>query len=101
VPSGKFVREKDRKDNAGYGRTEKKGAAAGDDVMDIKVHTGRFEGHLFKSLSKEDVQKLATNWKPEAEKKEKPSADDKRLLAALAEWDRREKAANDQIPMDY
>jgi hypothetical protein len=49
----------------------------------VKVHVGKFAGMELRDLQIEDITKLASNWLPTHEANKKPSADDKRLAAAL------------------
>jgi hypothetical protein len=94
TPSGKFVRMKDRppKDGqsatagqGGYRRTEQP-AAGGGDLLATKIHVGRCKGLEVRDLSPEQVGALISNWLPTAKANAKPTADDKRLIAALEAW---------------
>ncbi len=86
-PSGKFVRLKDRppKDTSGYRRAEQS-SGGGSDLLATKIHVGRCQGLEVRDLSPEQVEALVTNWLPVAKAKAKPTADDKRLIAALEHW---------------
>lgn len=108
APSGKFVRGKDRQANdqstsprpspqsgegaSGYRRTEQPRLEDGDQrpaVIDhaaVKVHVGRYTGIELRDLNLEAVQALCTKWLPTANANPKPTADDKRLIAALDWW---------------
>lgn len=86
-PSGKFVRMKDRppKDGNGYRRAEP-ASDSGGDLLATKIHVGRCKGLEVRDLSPEQVGALITNWLPTAKANAKPTADDKRLIAALEAW---------------
>lgn len=98
-PSGKFVRKKDRKEGAAQGEgASYRGAAkpseptpeaeavdgtqAGADWTRVKVHVGKHAGVELRDLDAEAIEKLIKNWLPKVDR-EKASADDKRLAAAL------------------
>ena len=90
--SGKFVRMKDRppKDGAGaqgggYRRAEPAGDTGGD-LLATKIHVGKCKGLEVRDLSPEQVGALVANWLPAAKANAKPTADDKRLIAALEYW---------------
>lgn len=93
-PSGKFVRMKDRQDQSGKqraesGNTYRRAEPAGDgggDLLATKIHVGRCKGLEVRDLSPEQVNALITNWLPKAKANAKPTADDKRLIAALEAW---------------
>jgi hypothetical protein len=100
-PTGKFVRKQDRekKDGAkGEEASYRKAAGsdeaaeagdavdktkAGEDWTKVKVHIGKHAGVELRDLDQEAIEKLLTNWIPVFEAANKPSADDKRLAAAL------------------
>lgn len=88
-PSGKFVRMKDRQaapaGQGGYRRTEQP-AGDGGDLLATKIHVGRCKGLEVRDLSPEQVGALIANWLPTAKANAKPTADDKRLIAALEAW---------------
>ena len=96
-PSGKYVRLKDRppKDGAGqaapagphggYRRAEQAGNSGGD-LLATKIHVGKCTGLEVRDLSPEQVGALIQNWLPTAKANAKPTADDKRLMAALEHW---------------
>jgi hypothetical protein len=92
--SGKYVRVKDRppKDATGYRRAEPAGDGGGD-LGATKIHVGKCKGLEVRDLSPEQVNALITNWLPTAKANAKPTADDKRLMAALEYW-RTANAAN-------
>ena len=106
-PSGKFVRMKDRppKDGAGaqgggYRRAEPAGDTGGD-LLATKIHVGRCKGLEVRDLSPEQVGALVANWLPTAKANAKPTADDKRLIAALEAWEVAQAATpadDDNIP---
>ena len=91
-PSGKFVRMKDRppKDGAGaQGGGYRRAEPAGDTSADLgatKIHVGKCKGLEVRDLSPEQVGALVANWLPTAKANAKPTADDKRLIAALESW---------------
>ena len=98
-PSGKFVRMKDRppKDTSGYRRTEQPAADAAD-LGATKIHVGKCKGLEVRDLSPEQVGALIANWLPMAKANAKPTADDKRLIAALESWQAAQKPADDDVP---
>ena len=96
-PSGKYVRMKDRppKDGAGqaaqggYRRAEGQRSEDGGQTSDLgatKIHVGKCKGLEVRDLSPEQVGALIQNWLPTAKANAKPTADDKRLIAALESW---------------
>ena len=99
-PSGKFVRVKDRQTqpgltaagqaapaghHGGYRRTQQAGDTSGD-LGATKIHVGKCKGLEVRDLSPEQVGALIENWLPTAKANAKPTADDKRLIAALESW---------------
>ena len=105
-PSGKYIRVKDRppKDGAvagqqsGYRRAEQP-ASGGGDLDATKIHVGRCAGLEIRDLAPGQVQALIESWLPTAKENSKPSADDRRLIAALEAWQAKQKpAANDDVP---
>jgi hypothetical protein len=93
-PSGKFVRMKDRPAapagngagaQGGYRRAEP-AADTGGDLLATKIHVGKCKGLEVRDLSPEQVGALVANWLPTAKANAKPTADDKRLIAALESW---------------
>jgi hypothetical protein len=96
-PSGKYVRVKDRppKDGGGYRRAEQPANDGGDHAA-VKIHVGRCKGLELRDLAPEQVQALVEKWLPTAKANAKPTADDRRLMAALEWWEAaREKEADD------
>ena len=95
--TGKYVRVKDRpaKDGGGYRRAEQPADGGGDHAA-VKIHVGRCKGLELRDLAPEQVQALVEKWLPTAKANAKPTADDRRLLAALEWWvAAREKEADD------
>jgi hypothetical protein len=92
--SGKFVRMKDRppKDGNGYRRAEQAGAQGagseeqGASLLATKIHVGKCKGLEVRDLSPEQVGALIERWLPTAKANAKPTADDRRLIAALEAW---------------
>lgn len=96
--TGKYVRVKDRpaKDGAGAtaggaapSGTYRRAQAApesGEDHLSVKIHVGRCKGLELRDLAPEQVQALIEKWLPTAKANAKPTADDKRLIAALEAW---------------
>ncbi|HOX59362.1 MAG TPA: hypothetical protein P5205_19530 [Candidatus Paceibacterota bacterium] len=102
-PSGKYVRVKDRppRDSgqrsegggqSGYRRAEQPGSEVGgqrpevSDHAAVKIHVGRCKGLELRDLAPEQVQALVEKWLPTAKANAKPTADDRRLMAALEWW---------------
>ena len=100
--TGKYVRVKDRppKDGAGagqqggYRRTEQPSGDSAD-LGATKIHVGRCKGLEVRDLAPEQVQALVENWLPTAKANAKPTADDRRLMAALDWWQAAQKPADD------
>lgn len=98
-PGGKYVRIKDRPDrndagggsSAGGSKAEYKNAPDSGEAREswqkCKVHVGQHKGVDLGDLDAEAVTKLIEKWLPRvgAEGQPKPTADDKRLKAALEE----------------
>jgi hypothetical protein len=93
-PSGKYVRLKDRATaspangagaQGGYRRVQSAGDDNGD-LLATKIHVGKCKGLEVRDLSPEQVGALIQNWLPTAKANAKPTADDKRLMAALEHW---------------
>lgn len=88
-PSGKFVRQKDRKKDgdSNYARVPGNGTGdtqtADNDWRHTKVHVGKHAGIELSELDRGAVEALIERWLPEAKALPKPKADDKRLIAAL------------------
>jgi hypothetical protein len=105
-PSGKFVRMKDRppKDGAGaQGGGYRRAEPAADTSADLgatKIHVGKCKGLEVRDLSPEQVGALVANWLPAAKANAKPTADDKRLIAALEYWHTANagKSESDDVP---
>ncbi len=98
-PSGRFVRMKDRppKDGNGYRRAEPAGAGNGD-LSATKIHVGKCKGLEVRDLSPEQVGALIEHWLPAAKANAKPSADDRRLIAALEAWQATQEKQDDNVP---
>jgi hypothetical protein len=110
-PSGKFVRTKPTGVGAnaagaagsggggqgGYRRAQQTEGASGD-LGGTKIHVGRCKGLEVRDLSPEQVQALIGNWLPGAKTSAKPSADDKRLIAALEWWQAEQEKLADNVP---
>jgi hypothetical protein len=108
-PSGKYVRMKDRPaapagngagaQGGGYRRAEQPAADAAD-LGATKIHVGKCKGLEVRDLSPEQVGALIANWLPAAKANAKPTADDKRLIAALESWQAAQtaKPADDDVP---
>jgi hypothetical protein len=100
--SGKYIRVKDRPaqpmangggtpggtngSNGTYRRAQPAQAEAGEDHQSVKIHVGRCKGLELRDLAPEQVQALIEKWLPTAKANAKPTADDKRLIAALEAW---------------
>jgi hypothetical protein len=105
--SGKFIRRKDKDaeggeqngggSGAGYRRAEGTGSGVVDHAA-VKVHVGKYKGIEMRDLNVEAVQGLAEKWLPGAKANAKPSADDKRLIAALDWWVAEQEKATDDVP---
>ena len=105
-PSGKFVRMKDRQaapagngagaQGGGYRRAEQPAADAAD-LGATKIHVGKCKGLEVRDLSPEQVGALIANWLPAAKANAKPTADDKRLIAALEWWAAAREGAADDV----
>jgi hypothetical protein len=101
--SGKYVRVKDRpaKETNGTNETYRRAQPApdaGGDHASVKVHVGRCKGLELRDLSPEQVQALVEHWLPTAKGSAKPTADDKRLMAALEWWVATQPAEDDNVP---
>ena len=98
-PSGKFVRMKDRppKDGNGYRRAEQASGSNGD-LGATKIHVGKCKGLEVRDLSPEQVGALIGHWLPAAKATAKPSADDRRLIAALEAWQATQEKQDDNVP---
>lgn len=104
LPSGKFIRLKDREKKTGngdaeYHRTERLAdAGLPDDWRHTKVHVGRHKGLDICDLDRDAVTALIDHWLPEAKANPKPLADDRRLIAALEKAAEELAVAADNIP---
>jgi hypothetical protein len=106
APCGKYIRVKDRQPGVGsntaptggYRRAEQPGNNGLGDHASVKVHIGRCKGLELRDLAPEQVQALADNWLPTAKANAKPTADDKRLIAALEWWISKQSAEDDNCP---
>lgn len=105
--SGRYVRVKDRPAapagngagaQGGYRRAEPVGDSSAD-LGATKIHVGRCKGLEVRDLAPEQVEALIVNWLPTAKENTKPTADDKRLIAALDSWQaaQAEKPADDNL----
>ena len=111
VPCGKYVRQKDRpprdgntsprpspqsgEGGGGYRRAEQPASSMPDHGL-VKVHVGKYAGHELRDLSEDALRALAEKWLPTAKANAKPTADDRRLIAALDWWlSVQEKASDD------
>jgi hypothetical protein len=107
--SGKFIRRKDRQGSeagdggqngnggGGYRRAQGAGDAGGTDHGAVKVHVGKYAGIELRDLNPEAVQALVEKWLPAAKANAKPTADDKRLIAALEWWVQEQERQNDNV----
>jgi hypothetical protein len=64
----------------------------------VKVHVGKCKGLELRDLAAEQVRALVEHWLPGAKANAKPSADDKRLIAALEWWQAEHEKQNDNVP---
>lgn len=97
--SGKFIRMKDRPaKDAEFHRTEP-APKEDSDWRRVKVHVGRHSGLDLGDLNRASVQALIERWLPETKAKEKTTADDRRLIAALESADA-ELRGDDDVPMN-
>ena len=87
---------------SGYRRTEQPRSEVGGQTSEVsdfgatKIHVGRCKGLELRDLAPEQVQALVEKWLPTAKANAKPTADDRRLSAALEWWvAAREKEADD------
>jgi hypothetical protein len=103
--SGRYVRVKDRPaketngtdgTNGTYRRAQP--VVGGDDPGATKIHVGRCKGLEVRDLAPEQVQALVEHWLPTAKENAKPSADDRRLIAALEWWSEKQAKEEDNIP---
>lgn len=106
-PSGKYVRVKDRppKDGAqgggqggGYRRAQQPASGGETDHAALKIHVGKCKGLELRDLAPEQVNALVEHWLPSAKANAKPTADDRRLIAALEWWVAKQEAESDEVP---
>lgn len=114
-PSGKFTRRKDRPADDGGQKPESGGQggyrraqgaspenrgqnAGGPDHGAVKVHVGKYSGIELRDLNPEAVQALVDKWLPTAKANAKPTADDRRLIAALEWWGEARAKEEDNVP---
>ncbi len=107
--SGKFVRMKDRPakgtngTEGSYRRAESQKSEDGGQTAEAshfgatKIHVGKCKGLEVRDLAPEQVGALVENWLPAAKANAKPTADDKRLIAALEAWQANQEKANDDV----
>ena len=94
--SGKFTRKKDREEKgeeSSYRNAAKSADAKADEPVDgtkagadwskVKVHVGKHAGVELRDLDEAAIGKLVDAWLPRHEENAKPTADDRRLAAAL------------------
>ncbi|MEI7732834.1 MAG: hypothetical protein WCO56_24900 [Verrucomicrobiota bacterium] len=113
-PTGKFVRAKDRQAGpaangagahgqndtsprpspqsgegvgGGYRRAEQPVSNGETDHAAVKIHVGKCKGLELRDLAPDQVKALIGHWLPTAKANAKPTADDRRLMAALEWWD--------------
>jgi hypothetical protein len=110
--SGKFTRRKDRDQaqpgpngadapaggGSGYRRAQGAGEASGTDHGAVKVHVGKYTGIELRDLNPEAVGALVEKWLPTAKASAKPTADDRRLVAALEWWAAAREKEVDDVP---
>lgn len=105
-PSGKFVRMKDRPPKGpgglppnGYRRAEPAGGGGDNgDLGATKIHVGKCKGLEVRDLAPEQVGALIANWLPTVKANAKPTADDRRLIAALDAWSEARAKEEDNVP---
>jgi hypothetical protein len=81
----------------GYRRAEQPAGNGPVDHGAVKVHVGKYKGIELRDLNLEAVQALCEKWLPTAKANAKPTADDKRLIAALDWWLSTQEKANDNL----
>jgi hypothetical protein len=103
-PTGKYVRVKDRAPEAGGQKAEggsyrraQQPAGDAEDLSATKVHVGRCKGLELRDLAPEQVNAIMEKWLPTAKANAKPSADDKRLIAALEWWQAEQEKLADNV----
>jgi len=94
APSGKFVRQKDRPITYNSAQSEPRTPAATVALEYGKtvIHVGRHTNQELRVIPEESVLNLITVWLPNALANPKQSADDRRLIAALAWWQAKKQA---------
>ena len=98
------MKDRPPKDGAGaQGGGYRRAEPAGDTSADLgatKIHVGKCKGLEVRDLLPEQVGALVANWLPAAKANVKPTADDKRLIAALESWQAAQaaKPADDDVP---
>jgi hypothetical protein len=101
-PSGRFVRQKDRpgkNDATGAYHPVEQPANGTTDLAATKIHVGRYKGLELRELSVDQVKALTEHWLPDAKANTRPTADDRRLIAALDSWQAGQRAVeDDNIP---
>lgn len=94
-PSGHFERSKDRdKGGTSFKKTAVPAAASHETTEarptgpagPLKVHVGKCKGVYFTDLGAAQIEKLEEHWLMTAKTNPKPSADDRRLIAAIEGW---------------
>lgn len=119
APSGKFIRAQDRQAEVGSrgagagtgvpasaagaagGSAFRRSRQAGSSDADFgatQIHVGRCKGLELRDLAAEQVQALIDNWIPRSKANPKPSAEDRRLVAALEWWAAKRDAEIDNVP---
>ena len=100
--SGKSVRVKDREAGNGQGasggyRRAEQPAEGGGEHAAVKIHVGRCKGLELRDLAPEQVRGLVEKWLPTAKANAKPTADDRRLVAALEWWVAKQEKEDDNV----
>ncbi|MDB6110469.1 MAG: hypothetical protein JWR69_2219 [Pedosphaera sp.] len=102
-PSSKFVRTKDRQagvvsaSSTGGHQVPHRAVGIVDHGM-VRVHTGRHKGQELRELSTEAVQGLVEHWLPIAAANDRPTDEDKRLVAALEWWQSKQIKEQENCP---
>jgi hypothetical protein len=102
--SGKFVRQKDRpaknNENGSYRLVDQPANNETDfSAPKTKVHVGRWKGLELRELAEDQVKALTEYWLPGAKANASPTADDRRLIAALEALQANQQAGeDDNIP---
>ena len=96
LPSDVLKRNSGEGGGGGFRRAQGTGGGTGAEHGAVKVHVGKYNGMELRDLNPEAVQALVDKWLPGAKANAKPTAADKRLMAALEWWAaEREKEADD------